>query len=128
MTAARTLLFVDDDIDVREAFYDLFSYAGWAVTCVGDGLEALEWLAANPPPDVILLDLKMPRCDGYQFRARQLADARWKDIPTLVFTADAHVDDADLPLLGDLPVVRKSVEFARLLALVERARSHAPGA
>jgi CheY-like chemotaxis protein len=118
----RTLLFVDDDLDVREAFYDLFTYAGWTVTGVCDGLEALEWLAAHEPPDVILLDLKMPRCDGYEFRQRQLADARLADIPTLAFTADAHVDDAELPLLGELPIVRKSIEFAQLLALVERAR------
>jgi two-component system response regulator MprA len=117
-----TLLFVDDDADVREAFHDLFTFAGWTVACACDGLEALDWLATHERPDVILLDLKMPRCDGYEFRERQLADPRLADIPTLVFTADAHVDEVDLPLLGKLPIVRKSIEFAQLLALVERAR------
>ena len=38
---------------------------------------------------MILLDLKMPRCDGYEFRARQLADPRCADVTTVVFTADA---------------------------------------
>jgi two-component system, chemotaxis family, chemotaxis protein CheY len=116
----RTLLLIDDDADVREAFTDLFAFRGWTVVGACDGLEALEWLAAHEAPDVILLDLKMPRCDGYEFRERQLADARLKDLPTVVFTADAHIDDVYLPLLGDLPVVRKSLEFADLLALVER--------
>ena len=78
-------------LDVREAFADLLEFAGWTVAHAGDGLEALEWLAAHAPPDVILLDLKMPRCDGYEFRARQLADPRWR-LPTVVFTADANVD------------------------------------
>ncbi|MCU1276983.1 MAG: hypothetical protein JWM53_529, partial [bacterium] len=46
--------------------------------------------------------------------------ARLRDLPTVVFTADAHADDTHLPLLGDLPVARKSLEFADLLALVEQ--------
>ena len=116
----RTLLLIDDDADVREAFTDLFTFAGWNVVTACDGLAALAWLQAHEAPDLILLDLKMPRCDGYEFRERQLADARFKNLPTVVFTADAHVDDVYLPLLGDLPVVRKSIELADLLALVER--------
>ena len=92
---SRVLLFVDDDVDVREAFADLFEFAGWTVVHAGDGGEALAWLAANEPPDAIVLDLKMPRCDGYEFRERQLADPRWRGMPTVVFTADANVDGAD---------------------------------
>ena len=58
------------DLDVREAFTDLFEFIGWKVFHAADGQAALDWLEANPPPTVILLDLKMPRCDGYEFRRR----------------------------------------------------------
>jgi CheY-like chemotaxis protein len=116
----RTLLLVDDDLDVREAFGDLFAHRGWSVAYAGDGLEALAWLAANPAPAVILLDLKMARCDGYEFRARQLADARWRHIPIVVFTADLSLDRADPPALAGAPLVRKSTAFAELNQLLER--------
>jgi CheY-like chemotaxis protein len=114
-------LFVDDDADVRDAFADLLKHVGWIVAEAGDGQEALDWLAANPPPDVILLDLKMPQLDGYAFRARQVSDARLRDIPTLVFTADANVQSLDEPLLHGAPVVRKSADFAQLAAQLDAA-------
>ena len=115
----RLVLFVDDDLDVREAWADLLAFRGWEVAHASDGMEALQWLAAHRPPDAILLDLKMPRCDGYQFRAAQLADARWRDIPTVVFTGDAKVEGARLPSLGGARVVYKSVEFAQLASLLD---------
>jgi CheY-like chemotaxis protein len=117
---SRTLLFVDDDVDVREAFGDLFELAGWTVVHAGDGDEALAWLEANGPPALILLDLKMPHCDGYEFRARQLAEPRYCDVPVVVFTADVHAEGAALPSLGGAPIVRKSAPFDELAALVER--------
>ena len=121
---SRVLLFVDDDLDVREAFGDLLEFAGWTVVHAVDGIAAIEWLAENQPPSVILLDLKMPRCDGYEFRARQLADARLCEIPTIVFTADAKVDGPDARPLGGVPLVRKSAPFAELAALIERVSRH----
>ena len=116
---SRLLLFIDDDYDVREAFADLLEYAGWTVVHAPDGQAALDWLAANPPPAAILLDLKMPRCDGYEFRARQLADRRWRDLPTVIFTADANVDGGAVPDLGAAPLIRKSASFAQLSAILD---------
>jgi CheY-like chemotaxis protein len=117
----RRLLFVDDDVDVRDAFADLLEFSGWSVAHAGDGEEALDWLRAHEVPSVILLDLKMPRCDGYSFRQRQLADARLCGIPTVIFTADAKVDAVHLPSLDGTWMVRKSAPFAELQAVLERA-------
>jgi CheY-like chemotaxis protein len=115
----RLVLFVDDDLDVREAWADLLTFRSWEVAHASDGLEALEWLAAHRAPDAIVLDLKMPRCDGYQFRAAQLADPRWRNIPTVVFTGDTKVEGSRLPSLGGARVVYKSVEFGQLVSLLE---------
>jgi CheY-like chemotaxis protein len=117
---SRTLLFVDDDVDVREAFGDLFELAGWTVVHAADGDEALSWLGTHGLPSLILLDLKMPHCDGYEVRRRQLADPRLADVPVVVFTADANAEGATLPSLGGAPVVRKSAPFDELAALVDR--------
>jgi CheY-like chemotaxis protein len=116
----RRLLFIDDDSDIRDAFADLLACAGWAVAPAQDGAEALAWLDANDLPAVIVLDLKMPVCDGHQFRRRQLADPRLASIPVVVFTADSDVSVAGDVFAG-VAFVRKSQEFPELLAAVERA-------
>jgi CheY-like chemotaxis protein len=116
----RLVLFVDDDVDVREAYRDLLELNGWEVVTAGDGFEALSWLSKNPAPNVILLDLKMPRCDGYQFRAAQLAEESYKNIPTLVFTGDVKVEGSRLPSLGGAPVVHKSADYEKLLKALDQ--------
>ena len=116
----RRLLFVDDDGDIRDAFADLLACAGWDVALARDGEEALAWLSAHDAPPVIVLDLKMPRCDGYQFRRRQLADPRLVGIPVVVFTADMEAT-VQGELFGAVPIVRKSQEFSELLAAIDRA-------
>ena len=116
-----TLLFVDDDRDLREAFGDLFEFAGWTVAYADDGAEALAWMAQHGAPAVIVLDLKMPRMDGYEFRRRQLAEPRWRAVPTVVFTADANVDGLHASAVEGAAVVRKSAPFAELTAAIDRA-------
>jgi two-component system response regulator MprA len=116
----KQLLFIDDDVDVRDAFADLLIFSGWEVVAAADGLEALAWLVEHAAPAVILLDLKMPRCDGYEFRSRQLEDPRLRAIPTVVFTADAQPEPSLLRGLGDVVLVRKSDEFSDLLQQIER--------
>src|SRR5690349_14554427 len=111
MTPARTLLLVDDDEDIREALSDLLRFDGWHVVPADDGEVALRWLATNPRPHAILLDLKMPRCDGYQFRRIQSADARWRDIPTIVLTADGRVKSDTTALFAGLPIANKPIDW-----------------
>jgi CheY-like chemotaxis protein len=114
---SRTLLFIDDDPDIRDAIGDLLEYAGWSVAHASDGLEALAWLRANDPPAGILLDLKMPRCDGYEFRRRQVADPRLAAIPTIVLTADGQVYDPT-HALASLSILQKPLDFDELLRLL----------
>ena len=116
-----TVLLIDDDEGIREALADLLAYSGWTVVHAGDGREALDWLAANELPAVILLDLKMPRCDGYEFRALQVADPRLRAVPTVVFSADASFEASPDSTLTGLPIVRKSAEFEKLLAALDAA-------
>jgi two-component system, chemotaxis family, chemotaxis protein CheY len=123
---SATVLLIDDDEGIREALPDLLTYAGWTVVLAGDGCEALEWLMANDSPAVILLDLKMPRCDGYEFRARQMADARLRAVPTVVFSADASFEACPGSPLAGLPIVRKSSELEKLLAALAAAAGRAP--
>ena len=66
--APPCVLIVEDNADARAAFEALLEQKGFGVVTAGDGEEALEVLRAGLKPRLILLDLMMPRKDGWQFR------------------------------------------------------------
>jgi carbon storage regulator CsrA len=61
---ARTALVVEDNANERELLAHFLRGAGLEVSTAGDGLDALDYLRSRPRPDVVLLDMAMPRCDG----------------------------------------------------------------
>ncbi len=64
---AGTVLVVDDDPAMRQLTERTLDRLGHPAALAGNGQEALDWMAANPPPVVILLDLIMPEMDGFEF-------------------------------------------------------------
>jgi carbon storage regulator CsrA len=60
----RKALLVEDDTNERELLAGLLRLAGLDVATVGDGLDALNYLHGPERPDVVLLDMGLPRCDG----------------------------------------------------------------
>jgi CheY-like chemotaxis protein len=87
MNTTGKVLVVDDDHAIRETLCAVLRDEGYDVAGARDGEEALRALRDPDPPRAVVLDLMMPGMDGYEFRARQLADATIKDIPVLVITA-----------------------------------------
>ncbi len=61
---ARTALVVEDNANERELLAHFLRGAGLEVGTAGDGLDALDYLHTRPRPDVVLMDMGMPRCDG----------------------------------------------------------------
>lgn len=89
MNAARILV-VDDDRDIRESLHEALEDYGYAVVDAVDGLDAIEQMrAASELPDLILLDLMMPRMNGMEFRQEMVKEERLKSVPVVVITADA---------------------------------------
>lgn len=83
----KCVLVVDDDEDTRDVLRALLHGAGYRVETARDGKDALRVLEAGVAPSVIVLDMMMPRLDGAGFRAAQLADPRWRDIPVVAMSA-----------------------------------------
>jgi signal transduction histidine kinase len=113
----RTLLVVEDDEDIRETLVSLLSMEGFRVTGCCNGHEALTWLRVSPRPDLILLDLRMPIMDGWQFRVAQKDDPQLASIPAIALSADstpkAAAIDADAYL-------KKPVDYDTLLDTIDR--------
>lgn len=61
---ARTALVVEDNVNERELLAHFLRGAGLEVGTAGDGLDALDFLHSRPRPDVVLMDMGLPRCDG----------------------------------------------------------------
>jgi len=64
-----------------------------------NGRQGMAWLAENPPPIAILLDLQMPEMNGFEFLAALRERAEWNAVPVLVVTAK-HLSNAERELLS----------------------------
>jgi CheY-like chemotaxis protein len=116
----KRVLVIDDDDDVRHVVVEILAEEGYAVAAFSNGEEALTWLAtADPLPGLILLDLMMPVMDGWEFRRRQAAHARWAGIPTLILTADGN-SRTKASLLGVAGALPKPLTIEALLTQVAR--------
>ena len=82
-----TILVVDDSRDSREPLAKLLRMDGHGVDCAGDGIEALEAVDKRSP-DLILLDLMMPRMDGLTFLKQLRTDPKFTALPVIVLTAN----------------------------------------
>jgi len=89
--AEKTVLVVDDEEDVRFFLQSVLEDAGYKVETAADGEEALEKARANPP-DVISLDLVMPRKSGAMFHRELRRDEALQHIPVVLVTAHAKDD------------------------------------
>jgi len=118
-----TILIVEDDADIGELMQLLLEREGYSVSVASDGLEALQQLRTEVEPDLILLDLMMPRMDGEQFLKRMRADHH-ADIPVVILSG--HVSaQAKARELHAACCLMKPVESNDLLQTVKQfAQAH----
>ena len=83
-----TIMVVDDSLSVRRVVSNLVKNAGWIPVQARDGLEALEYIqGAAQLPDAILLDVEMPRMNGYELTSTLKAQPEYKDVPIIMLTS-----------------------------------------
>jgi DNA-binding response OmpR family regulator len=90
---AKTVLVADDDADIRELVAYRMTRSGYAVLQASNGEEALELVTAELP-DLAILDVMMPRLDGFEVVRRLRAQEETARIPIILLTARAQ--DADV--------------------------------
>jgi CheY-like chemotaxis protein len=115
---AKRILLVEDDFDIGEALGELLREMGHEVLLAMNGAVALQALRGGRRFDVILLDLMMPVMDGYEFRARQLADPAVADVPCVVVSADTKANQR-MAELRPKALLGKPVPLDRLTALID---------
>lgn len=112
----RHVLVVEDDDDLRESVLELLIEAGYSVDACKDGKEALRLLRTGSH-DLVVLDLVLPRMDGWEFRAAQKADRSISEVPVVVISGD---DSPKAAAVHADVFVRKPFDAAEFLSAVER--------
>ena len=92
------LLLVEDNTDMRD-YTARHLAADYDVVPVGDGREALERMRVDPPIDIVLADVMMPRMDGLELVREIRRDERLRDVPVVLLSARAGVEASTTGLL-----------------------------
>lgn len=112
------ILVVDDDAAITDGLCELLTDEGYEVARASDGEEALSKLHADPDIALIILDLMMPKMDGWSFRGAQRQNDAMARIPTIVVSASPGVAD-QASALQPAAVLPKPINIATLLDRVE---------
>jgi two-component system cell cycle response regulator DivK len=127
---APPIVVVDDDRDAREMLSEYLAFCGFAVHNAQDGREAID-VAERVRPAVMLMDLMMPRMDGWEATRRLKTGARTREIAIVAVSACAHPGDQERARrVGCDEFICKPVDLESLVQLVNRllARHHLGGA
>ncbi len=119
MAEKKQILLVDDEPDLIQMVSLRLKSAGYEVTTAQDGQQALDQVKQGKP-DLIILDLMLPKLDGYKVCRLLKFDERYRNIPVLIFTARAQEEDIRLATqCGSNGYLTKPFEAKALLMKLE---------
>ena len=116
----QTLLLVEDNEDNRTIYCTVLRHHGYEVIEAQDGVRAVE-LARSEHPDLILMDISIPRMDGWEATRILRGDPRTQAIPIIALTAHALASDREKAMeVGCDGYLAKPCEPRAVVAVVER--------
>jgi two-component system chemotaxis response regulator CheY len=120
MSAARVLI-VEDFADSRDMYVEFLTANGFDVSAAEDGLAALESIQGSQP-DLVVLDVALPKLDGLSVLRRLRADLRYVSLPVLTLSASLGTDYQRIALAaGATEALEKPCLPEELLAAVQKA-------
>jgi two-component system OmpR family response regulator len=120
------IFIAEDDESILDLLVTRLRIAGYQTTQEKDGLAALEAIRRNPP-SACILDVNMPRMDGFQVLKRLRADPLTAHVPVLILTARRAPDDIKTAIrLGATDYLSKPFNHEQLLARVARLLRRRP--
>lgn len=116
--SSLTALVVEDEEELGEIFSDILESCGMVVSRVADGQLALDWLAQSRP-DIMILDLHLPRVSGIEILRQVRSDTQNKHTEVIVVTADALLttvikEQADFTLIKPIDLDQLNTLISRL--------------
>lgn len=120
MAKKNRILIVEDEPVLRKGIKAILEKSGYAVILAADGKEGLD-IARKESPDLIILDLMMPKLNGYKVCRLLKFDSRYKQIPVIIFTVRAEKKDEEMAYsAGADAYITKTPEPEVLLDKIEK--------
>ena len=117
--SSKHVLVVDDSPSVRRVVGNMLKQNGWDVQLARDGVEALEMITRETPA-AVLLDIEMPRMDGYELMATVRAQEQYRTLPLVILTSRAAAKHQQRAMqLGANAYVVKPYQDEELLNLLK---------
>lgn len=122
---SRSVLLVEDDVDIRESFQELLEAHGFEIIPASNGKEALDRLSEDPLPALVLLDMMLPVMSGNELLAVMRASDRLARVPVIILSTGTKLMGAkDLAryasTYGVAALLPKPVEPQRLVEVLRR--------
>lgn len=120
MNTKKRILIVEDEKELVELITFRLEGEGFHVLTAFDGVEALATVEKERP-DLILLDILMPKMNGYEVCRRLKADERYRDIPIIYLTAKAQEEEMKAAIeMGADAYIAKPFEPADLIGTINK--------
>jgi DNA-binding response OmpR family regulator len=114
----KRILVIDDDLPLRGMLAAALRKHGFQVLLAGDGEEGQRAVNLHNP-HIILLDLAMPRVNGWDFLQRLQETGKIKDVPIIVLSAHLHVEPQAVLQMGVSAILPKPFNLPELIDLIE---------
>jgi two-component system chemotaxis sensor kinase CheA len=120
--AHKTILVVDDSITTRTLEKNILEAAGYQVKLATNGQEALNSLAKEDLPHLVVTDVNMPKVDGFELTSRMKQDKRYAHIPIILVTSlDSAADKArGIEVGADAYIIKSRFDQGNLLEIIEQ--------
>jgi two-component system alkaline phosphatase synthesis response regulator PhoP len=116
---AKKILVVDDDPSIVKLLQSRLEDNGYDVIVASDGQATLDKIR-EAKPDLIILDIMLPKIDGYKVANTLRADEQYKDIPIVMLTGRRQYDDIKMGMeLGAVSYIQKPFKPEVLLGIVQ---------
>ncbi len=117
----KTILFIEDESALQKAFEDILTGAGYELKSALDGEAGLR-LAESEKPDLILLDITLPKLNGFEVLEKLKKNPETKEIPVIILTNLEKMEDVDKAIeLGAMTYLVKAQY--KLEEIIEKVKS-----
>lgn len=113
----KTILLIEDDIETQALFTELLTGENYVVVSVYDGQEALDYLWANPAPDLILMDLTFPTMTADHFVAELKKNEKTTGIPIMLVSGKSDIQEY-AQRLEAIQFIRKPFDIDPVLEMI----------